>query len=77
MQEMEMLTIKEAVELVGVSRQTIYNWIKEGVLGYVQKGYFRLFYADALLSAAEIMKKRNKSGRPRKGETGFHFVGNL
>lgn len=65
--ELELLTIQEAAELVGTSRQTIYNWINEGVLGYVQKGYFRLFDKDAVLSASEIMAARRNGGRFRKG----------
>lgn len=65
--EIGMLTIKEAAELVDVSRQTIYNWINEGVLGFVQKGHFRLLDKDAVLSASEIMANRPYGSRKRRG----------
>jgi len=65
--EIEMLTIQEAADLVGVSRQTIYNWINEGVLGYVQKGHFRLLDKDTVLSASEIIAKRPYGSKLRRG----------
>lgn len=64
----KMLTIKEAADLVGVSRQTIYDWINSGFLGYEQKGHFRLVNRDAVLSASEAMAKRKRGGMPRRGE---------
>ena len=63
-----MLTIKEASDLVGVSRQTIYDWINSGFLGYEQKGHFRLVYRDAVLAASEAMLKRKRGGIPRGGK---------
>ncbi len=63
-----MLTIPQAAELVGVSRQTIYDWINSGFLGYEQIGYFRLVNQDAVLAASEAKKKRNRSGVLRRGE---------
>jgi len=63
-----MITIKEAADLVGVSRQTIYDWINSGFLGYEQKGYFRLVNRDAVLAAGEAKAKRKRGGRPRRGE---------
>jgi excisionase family DNA binding protein len=57
-----LLTINQAADLVGVSRQTIYDWIKTGFLGYTQLGHVRLINKDALLAASEAKKQRNKSG---------------
>ena len=59
------LTMTQATELVGVSRQTIYAWINEGILPYEQKGYFRLINKVDLLSASEIMANRLHGGTAR------------
>ncbi|MBC8462380.1 MAG: helix-turn-helix domain-containing protein [Deltaproteobacteria bacterium] len=64
----KMLTIPEAADLVGVSRQTIYDWINSGFLGYEQKGHFRLVNRDAVLSASEAKLKRRRGGIPRRGK---------
>lgn len=61
----DFLTVPDSAELVGVSRQTIYDWIKLGVLGYIQKGYFRLLDKKAVLAASEIMKTHKHGGRYR------------
>jgi excisionase family DNA binding protein len=61
----KMITIPEAAELVGVSRQSIYHWIKTGFLGYEQKGYFRLVNKDAVLAISEVMKQRKRGGTSR------------
>jgi len=63
----ELLTIEEASELVGVSKQTLYTWMTKGVLGYVKKGSIRLFDKDAVLHASEIMAERKFGGARRKG----------
>jgi excisionase family DNA binding protein len=63
-----MITIQEAADLEGVSRQTIYDWIKSGFLGYEQKGYFRLVNKDAVLAASEAKAKRKRGGKSRRGK---------
>lgn len=63
-----MITIQEAADLVGVSRQAIYYWINAGFLGYEQKGYFRLLNKEAVLAASKAMLKRKRGGKPRRGE---------
>jgi excisionase family DNA binding protein len=64
----EMLTVKEAAELCGVSRTTIYNWINNGILGYIQKGYFKLLDKEAVIKASEIADSRKRGGKTRRGE---------
>jgi excisionase family DNA binding protein len=51
------LSITEAAYTVGVSRQTIYNWMKQGILGYVKKGSTRLVPRESVRIAAQCMKK--------------------
>jgi excisionase family DNA binding protein len=63
-----MLTINQSADLVGVSRQTIYDWIKTGFLGYTQLGHVRLINKDAVLAASEAKKRRNRGNIPRRGE---------
>lgn len=49
MPERELITIIKASEVVGVSRRTIYNWIKGGKVEYMRTagGSVRIF-ADSL-----------------------------
>jgi excisionase family DNA binding protein len=63
-----MLTINQSADLVGVSRQTIYEWIRSGFLNFTQIGHVKLINKDALLSASEAKKKRNRSGTLRRAE---------
>jgi excisionase family DNA binding protein len=63
-----MLTINQSADLVGVSRQTIYDWIKTGFLGYTQLGHVRLINKDALLAASEVKRKRQRGRILRRGE---------
>ncbi len=63
-----MLTINQSAELVGVSRQTIYEWINSGFLNFTQLGHVRLINKDALLAASEAKRKRNRGGILRRGE---------
>ena len=63
-----MLTINQSAELVGVSRQTIYDWIKTGFLGFTQLGHVRLINKDALLAASEAKRRRNRGNIPRRSE---------
>lgn len=64
----DMLTIKEASALVGVSRQTIYAWMNDGILGYDQKGYMRLVHRKAITFVAEATLKQKVKGQPRRSE---------
>ena len=57
-----MLTIRQAADLVGVSRQSIYEWINSGFLNYTNLGHVRLINKDALLAASEAKKQRDRSG---------------
>jgi len=56
------LTINQAADLVGVTRQTIYDWINSGFLNYSLLGHVRLINKDALLAASEEKKRRNRGG---------------
>ena len=60
------LTVKEAASAEDVSRQTIYNWMKLGVLPYVQKGGSRLIDAQLLKTASAIMEEKYKNWWSRK-----------
>jgi excisionase family DNA binding protein len=60
------LTVKEAASAEGVSRQTIYNWMKLRILPYVQKGGSRLIDAQALKTASATMEERYKNWWSRK-----------
>ena len=64
----DMLTIKEAADLVGVSRQTIYAWMNDGILGFEQKGYMRLVNKKAITFVAEATLKQKVKGQPRRSE---------
>jgi len=64
----DLVTITEAAELVGCSRQNIHLWIDKGVLGFVKMGNQKLVRRDALLSASELMANRKRGGRPRRGK---------
>ena len=63
-----MLTINQSADLVGVSRQTIYDWIKTGFLGYTQLGHVKLINQDALLAVSEVKRKRQRGRILRRGE---------
>ena len=58
-----MLTITDAAARVGVSRQTIYNWIAAGKLGVIRVGH----YPFVLLAAARACKRE---ASPCQGEGG-------
>ena len=64
----DMLTIKEAANLAGVSRQTIYSWINEGILGFEQKGHMRLVSKKAVVFVADATLKQKVKGYPRRSE---------
>ena len=66
--EMSLLTVHEAAELVGVSRQTIYKWMDAGYLAFEYKGPVRLMKLDAVLSASRIMLSRPNGGTFRRGD---------
>lgn len=63
---LDFLTVQEAADIEGVSWQTIYDWMKKGVLGYIKKGSLRLLDADAVSAASEIMAARKKGVNLRK-----------
>ena len=65
----ELRTIRQAADYVGVSRQTIYDWINSGFLGYIELGYgHKLIHKDALAACSELMRKRKRGGEPRRGD---------
>ena len=57
----EVMTVMQAAEEAGVVRQTIYEWMKSGFLGYEQLGHVRLIRKDALHAAADAKVRRNKA----------------
>lgn len=66
--EFELLTVPEAAELAGVSRQTIYTWMNEGYLAYERIGGTRLMRVAAVLSASQIYLSKRNGGTFRRGE---------
>lgn len=62
------ITIKKATEMMGVSRQTIYNWMNKGVLAYTRIGSTRVFRREDLKSAGKIMAERKFNGERRRGQ---------
>lgn len=64
----DLVTITEAAELVGCSRQNIHQWIKKGFLGFIQKGNQKLVNREAVLATSEVMAHRRKSWIQRRGE---------
>jgi len=59
LKELSLLTIEESARVVGVSRQTIYDWIKGGYakrhkLPYIRKGSLRLIKFGDLMKANQI-----------------------
>lgn len=63
----DLLTIQEAMDLAGVSRTTLYRWMKEGELAYIQKGSTRFFKRDVLLRTSKRMAKVKGSAKKRRG----------
>lgn len=57
------LTIKEATQKTGVSRQTIYNWIEKGILPFIQVGRSRVMTLEDLLTADKLSQKDPRSNR--------------
>ncbi|KPV53558.1 hypothetical protein SE17_08955 [Kouleothrix aurantiaca] len=72
MQE-EMLTPKEAAAAIGVSDQTIYNWIAAGIFrGVVARGIVKPRY---LISASEVERvKREGNYGPITGNKIAHYA---
>lgn len=66
MQFENILTASEAATIEGVSRQTIYNWMKLGMLRYNQKRGTRLIDADDLHTASALMESERKNYWLRK-----------
>ena len=59
MKELSLLTIEESAHIVGVSKQTIYDWIKGGYakrhkLPYIKKGSLRLIKFGELMKANQL-----------------------
>lgn len=63
-----LLTVQEAAELTGVSKVTIYDWMKSGELGYIQKGSCRLINKGIVLHISEMKAQRWPGGTPRRGK---------
>jgi len=58
-----MLTIRQAADEVGVSRQTVYEWIRSGFLGVTDLGFgHKMVNVDALHAAAKAKAERNIRG---------------
>ena len=64
----DMITITEAAELVGCSRQNIHQCINKGFLGFIQMGNQKLVNRDAVLVASEAMANRRRGGYQRRGK---------
>lgn len=62
----DLITITEAAELVGCSRQNIHQWIFKGFLGFIQMGNQKLVNREAVLSTSETMAKRKRGGYQRR-----------
>lgn len=63
-----LLTVQEAAEMVGVSKVTIYDWMKSGELGYIQKGSARLINKNIVAQVSELKAQRWPGGSPRRGK---------
>jgi len=59
----ELLTSREAAALLGVTTQTIYNWIFKGELRAIRRGNMHFLDQAELMSAAASITPR----RPRLG----------
>ncbi len=61
----EIVTIKQACEIVGVSRRTMYNWINAGKVQYIRTagGHIRIFkftlYETDSLVDLKVKQKAN------------------
>jgi excisionase family DNA binding protein len=64
----DLMTITEAANLVGCSRQNIHQWINKGFLGAIEMGNQKLVNRDAVLATSEIMEKRRHEWIKRRGE---------
>ena len=64
----DLMTITEAAELVGCSRQNVHQWIKKGFLGAIEMGNQKLVNREAVLATSEIMEKRRHDWIKRRGE---------
>jgi len=62
----KLLTVSQAAEKEGVSRQTIYDWMIQDVLSYTQIGFQRFMMLKDLRKASKIMAERRNGGRSRK-----------
>lgn len=60
------VTIKEATQKTGVTRQTIYNWINKGDLDYVQLGRSRVVDLENLLEVNRRLQQDPRSSCNRK-----------
>lgn len=68
MQLENLVTVKEAAQLAGVSKVTIYSWLRNGTLGCIRKGSFRLIDKSSLLAIASAKARTYTGGRPKKIE---------
>lgn len=64
----DMITITEAAELVGCSRQNIHQWINKGFLGAIQMGNQKLLNKEAVLATSKVMEKRRHDWIKRRSE---------
>jgi len=73
----DLITITEAAELVGCSRQNIHQWINKGFLGFIKMGSQKLVNKDAVLATSELMEKRRHDWIKRRGESAGVAVSNF
>ena len=71
MQELSLLTVEEASQFVGVSKQTIYTWmnggeIKRHKLPFLRKGSLRLIRFQDLLKANQIYAEAQTGIREKR-----------
>ena len=62
----EVISINEACEAVGVSRRTMYNWIKQGKVKYIRiaSGSVRIF-VDTLWRSPDSKTTKKKKNEPK------------
>lgn len=75
MEQPELLTVREAAEMAGYSRQTVYTWIDQGKIQAHRFGKLRLLDRAAFVSF--IATYTPQIGRPRKMGTNSPEDGNV
>lgn len=61
----ELYTVDEMMSRLKVSRETMYNWMKAGIIPYVQISGKRRFVASQVMRAIKMMQQRQAQGTIR------------